>query len=96
MVFRFWLFTFVPMNKKYSIVGLLFGLMLLFAIVVQSADSIHHLEKALTEKKCFHKVTANKAEITHGHHALDHCFVCEKYFWGLVLICCLLLGGERR
>ncbi len=79
-VFYCRLTTFVTMKKNYALRGLLLGLMLLLAIGIQSFDSFHHLEKSLTEKKCYHKTAHNKAEITHGHAAKEHCFVCEFTF----------------
>ncbi len=79
-IFYWYLITFAQMKKKYSILSLVFGLMLLMAIVLQSAHSFHHIEEVLVEKKCLHKHSENKAEIIHGHHELDHCFVCEFTF----------------
>lgn len=68
------------MKKKYSLLSLLFGLTLLIAIVLQSVHSLHHIEEVLVEKKCLHKGSANQAEIIHGHHDVEHCFVCEFTF----------------
>lgn len=66
-------------NRKASILSLVFGVVLLFALVLQSVDSIHHLEKSFTEKKCLHKASGH-AQILHGHQQADHCFVCEFTF----------------
>ena len=74
------MFTFVMMKKKYAVGSLFFGLLVLFAILLQSIHSIHHLEEALVEKKCFHDSEKNNAEITHSHNTLDNCFVCEFTF----------------
>lgn len=52
------------------------GLVLMLAMAVQSFDAFHHLEKQLTEKKCLHQASGNKAEVTHAHHDQEHCFVC--------------------
>lgn len=68
------------MKKIYSIISFLFGLTVLFAIVLQSVHSFSHLEKSLSEKVCHHKYAKNKTEIGHAHHNLDHCFVCEFTF----------------
>ena len=80
MVFLFQLITFVSMKKKYSIISFLFGLTVLFAIILQSSHSFYHLEKSLTEKVCHHKYAKNKTEIGHAHNNLEHCFVCEFTF----------------
>lgn len=65
------------MKRKYSLVGMFFGLAILFAILLQSLHSYHHIEVALSEKHCNHKYAVNKTEISHSHHDSDHCFVCE-------------------
>jgi len=77
MVFCFRLVTFALMNKKYSIISLSFAVMVLLALLLQSVHSIHHLEKALSEKHCHHKYAKNKTEVSHHHSDSDHCFVCE-------------------
>lgn len=68
------------MKKKYSILSFLFGLTILFAIVLQSVHSFNHLEKSLSEKICHHKYAKNKTIIGHAHNDLEHCFVCEFTF----------------
>ncbi len=68
------------MNKKFTLLSFVFGLTLLFAIVLQSLDSFYHLEVALTETKCLHEVPESQANIVHGHHVQEHCFVCEFTF----------------
>jgi len=65
------------MKGKYSVISLFFGLAILFAILLQSLHSYHHIEVALSEKHCNHKYAVNKTEISHSHHDSDHCFVCE-------------------
>lgn len=65
------------MKGKYSVVSLFFGLAILFAILLQSLHSFHHIEEALSEKHCNHKYAVNKTEVSHSHHDSDHCFVCE-------------------
>ena len=52
---------------------------ILFSILFQSHDSYTHFKKEKTETECHHKSTS-KHEITHQHHALEHCFVCEFAF----------------
>jgi len=68
------------MKKRYTVISLFFGLLVVFALLLQSMHSIHHLEEALVEKKCHHKYAKKNTEITHNHHNLDHCFVCEFTF----------------
>ena len=46
------------MKGKYSVVSLFFGLAILFAILLQSLHSYHHIEVALSEKHCNHKYAA--------------------------------------
>ena len=80
MVFYLHLFTFVPMKKRKPILSLFFGLLVLFALLLQSVHSFHHLEKVFSEKQCHHKYAKNITEITHSHNKLEHCFVCEFTF----------------
>jgi len=56
------------------------GLMVLFAILVQSLDAMSHLKEQFSENHCHHKYDHNKTEIHHAHEGLDHCFVCEFAF----------------
>ncbi len=76
-------YTFVGMKRKLRFTpegsGLL-GLMILFAIVFQSAHSFEHLVKQFSEKKCHHSVHSHKTDVTHSHDALEKCFVCEFAF----------------
>jgi len=68
------------MKRKFAFISMVFGLAILFAILLQSVHSYHHIEVALSEKHCKHKYAVNKTEISHGHHESDHCFVCEFTF----------------
>jgi hypothetical protein len=68
------------MKKMLKIRSLLFGITVLFALMLQSAHSFHHLEDFLTEKHCNHKYSNNKADISHAHSNFEHCFVCEFTF----------------
>jgi hypothetical protein len=52
---------------------------ILFSILFQSHDSYEHFEKEKAEKVCRHE-NSSKHEITHQHHSLEHCFVCEFAF----------------
>jgi hypothetical protein len=78
MVFYWHLFTFALMKKQYT--SQFFGLLVLFALLLQSVHSIHHLEEVFVEKKCHHDFSKNSSEITHSHNNLEHCFVCEFTF----------------
>jgi hypothetical protein len=68
------------MKKKNLIASFLFGLIILMAIILQSAHSFNHLEKAFTTKQCLHRYATNKTVFTHPHHNNDHCIVCEFTF----------------
>lgn len=80
MVFYFQLFTFDTMKKRNVILSFSFGLLVVFALLLQSMHSIHHLEEAFVEEKCHHDYSKSNAEITHSHHHFDNCFVCEFTF----------------
>lgn len=95
MVFYCDLFTFALMKKKYFLISQFFGYIVLFAIVLQSVHSIHHLEKAFVEKQCHHNYSKSGAEITHAHHNLDHCFVCEFTFSTAVNVCFFSFGYKK-
>ncbi len=67
------------MKRKYSIGSFLFGLIVLFAILLQSVHSYHHLEKVFAKEKCHHEYSKNDSQITHSHE-LENCFACEFTF----------------
>lgn len=71
--------TFAVMKRKYSIGSFLFGLIVFFAILLQSVHSFHHVEEAFAAKECHHDYSENTSQITHSHH-FDHCFACEFTF----------------
>jgi hypothetical protein len=56
------------------------GLIVLFAILIQSFDAIGHLKEQFSENHCHHQYDHSKAEIHHAHEGFDHCFVCEFAF----------------
>jgi hypothetical protein len=80
MVFVYSFVTFVHMINKNSLLSFVFGIVVLFAIVLQSTHSFVHLEKEITQKQCIHINAKNQSQFTHLHHNLDHCFVCEFAF----------------
>jgi hypothetical protein len=64
------------MKKKFVILNSILALAVLFAMLFQSVHSFEHLAQQLSEKECHHESTS-KHQITHQHHNLDHCFVCD-------------------
>jgi hypothetical protein len=75
-------FFFLPlslMKKNKLILSLSLAVAVLISIVFQSFHTYEHLEKQLSQKECHHKYNS-KSEITHQHHNLDHCYVCEYAF----------------
>ena len=50
---------------------------LLFAILYQSVHSVEHLVEQITTEQCHHELAAGKSQITHDHHHLEHCPVCD-------------------
>lgn len=64
------------MKKRIGILNFLLAFAVLFAMLFQSAHTYQHLAQQLSEKKCHHSHTS-KHEITHQHHNLEHCFVCD-------------------
>lgn len=68
------------MKKKYSIISLLFSVLILGAIFLQSLHSFHHLEQFVTAQHCNHQYAPNKTEVNHAHQGFEHCFVCEFAF----------------
>jgi spore maturation protein CgeB len=76
MGFFFAISIFVPMKKKLVILNYFLMFTVLFSMLFQSMHSYEHLAKQFSEKKCHHKYISNQ-EITHHHHNLDHCFVCN-------------------
>jgi hypothetical protein len=52
---------------------------ILFSILFQSHDSYAHFIKEKAEAECRHE-SSSKHQITHQHHSLEHCFVCEFAF----------------
>jgi len=68
------------MKRKLHILNALMGLVVLFAILIQSIDAIGHLEQQFSAKHCHHSYNHNQAEVGHAHEGFDHCFVCEFAF----------------
>ena len=67
------------MKKKKLIINLSLAIAVLFSMLFQSYHSYEHLAKQLSQKECHHKYNSS-SEITHQHHNLEHCYVCEFSF----------------
>src|SRR6187402_2418836 len=68
------------MKKKLAIINFILMLTVVGAMLFQSIHSYEHLEEELSVKECLHNLDGNKSVITHHHHHLDNCFVCEFTF----------------
>ena len=51
----------------------------MFAITLQEIDAIHHIHTDSKKETCVH-VTESKSQITHSHHGIEHCKICEFTF----------------
>lgn len=56
------------------------SLTVLFAMLFQTIHSYEHVYKQLTEKRCDHKYTAHKNQITHSHSVENNCPLCHFTF----------------
>jgi hypothetical protein len=68
---------------------------ILFSILFQSHDSYTHFINEKAEAECHHK-SSSKQEITHQHHSLEHCFVCEFSFSSAVPFSIFELNTPKR
>lgn len=68
------------MNKKLHIANFSVVFAIIFALLFQSFHSVEHLSQIVTEKVCVHSPTNDKADITHQHHGLDKCSLCDFTF----------------
>ena len=67
------------MKKNKILIHFSIVIAILFSILFQSHDSYAHFIKEKAESECRHK-SSSKHQITHQHHSLEHCFVCEFAF----------------
>jgi hypothetical protein len=67
------------MKKRFGILNLFLMLAVLSSMLLQSVHSYEHIFRQATEKKCHH-ISNSKSQITHQHHNLEHCFVCDFAF----------------
>lgn len=51
-----------------------------FALLFQSVHSVEHLSQIVTEKACVHSETTSKTNITHEHHGVEKCSLCDFTF----------------
>lgn len=65
------------MKKKIVLLSTILIASVLFSILFQSVHSFEHFSAERAEKACLHKYNSSK-EITHKHHSLEHCFVCDS------------------
>jgi hypothetical protein len=65
------------MNRKLQIANCVITFSIVFALLFQSIHSVEHLSQIVTEKKCVHSETAAKNNITHEHHGLEKCNLCD-------------------
>ena len=68
------------MRGKLRIVNAAMGLMILLAILFQSAHSFNHLAKQFSKDHCHHIYHDHQTELHHGHDGLEKCFTCEFAF----------------
>ncbi|MSP08675.1 MAG: hypothetical protein EXR15_08460 [Chitinophagaceae bacterium] len=66
------------MKKKFVIINLLLGILILFLTLFQSVHSYEHLLKQISNKECSHK-TSLGTQFTH-HHDFEKCLTCEATF----------------
>jgi hypothetical protein len=68
------------MGKNYRLRSFGLGLIVLAALLIQSAHSFHHLREDFSKEKCHHHYSENQTQLTHSHE-LEHCFACEFVFF---------------
>ena len=64
------------MKKNKILIHFSIVIAILFSILFQSHDSYAHFKNEKAETVCHHK-SSSKHQITHQHHSLERCFVCE-------------------
>lgn len=77
MLTGFFFGKFALMKKRIVILSTFLMASILFSICFQAIHSFEHFAAQRTEKICLHKYNSEK-EITHKHHSLEHCFVCDN------------------
>ena len=51
----------------------------MFAITLQGVDAIHHIHTDSKKETCVH-LSESKSQITHSHHGIEHCKLCDFTF----------------
>ena len=67
------------MKKRHIIINVFLSLAVLFSILFQSVHSYEH-HSELAENHCDHHYTKDKTEVSHGHHIIEKCMVCDFNF----------------
>ena len=68
------------MNKKLHFTNFIVVFAMAFAMLFQSVHSVEHLSQIVTEKACVHNETNSKTNITHEHHGIEKCNLCDFTF----------------
>ena len=76
-LFFLFLLPLAQMKKNKPILTLSLVVTVLFSMLFQSLHTYEHVAKQLSQKQCHHKYNVTGTEITHQHHKLDYCYVCE-------------------
>ena len=71
------------MKKNFSIFSFLLTMTVLLSMLFQSVHKYEHIAQQLSNIQCVHKKSAT-AEITHEHHNLDFCAVCDYKLSGFI------------
>lgn len=68
------------MNRKLHIPNFIVVFAMAFALLFQSFHSVEHLSQIITEKVCIHSESGSKIKITHEHHDIEKCSLCDFTF----------------
>ena len=71
----------IPMQNKKLIISMSLVMTVLFSILFQSLHTYEHFVQQFADKECHHKKNNyGEPEITHQHHSVDDCKVCQFNF----------------
>lgn len=68
------------MHKIRAFSNITLAFTLLFSILFHSVHSIEHLVDQITTEKCLHAASYSKIQITHDHHHIEKCPICDFTF----------------
>jgi len=68
------------MNRKLHLTNFFVVFAMAFALLFQSIHSVEHLSQIVTEKVCVHEPSNSKTTITHQHHGVEKCNLCDFTF----------------